>query len=75
MLSTITMVGIMFLSPIQNPIYIGVGIALYSFFTMPILPLSLELCLETTFPAGEASAAGLVSMMSQLIAIGGVRLF
>lgn len=62
-----------FIGPMKNAYLTGMGIALYGFFTTPMLPIIFELCVEISFPVAEANAGGLTYMATQAFAIFGVN--
>lgn len=45
------------------------------FFMTPILPLTLELAVEITYPVGEATVTGMLMVSGQLVGIGLIFLF
>jgi FLVCR family feline leukemia virus subgroup C receptor-related protein len=68
-LSLSMLIVLLFVGPKGNLYVTGAGIALYGFFTTPMLPIMFELCVELTFPVAEANAGGITYMMTQFMGV------
>lgn len=45
---------------------IAVSLGVFGFFALPVYPIGNELCVETTYPVGEATSSGILMMVGQL---------
>uniref|UniRef100_A0AC35UBD2 MFS domain-containing protein n=1 Tax=Rhabditophanes sp. KR3021 TaxID=114890 RepID=A0AC35UBD2_9BILA len=50
---------------LSSHIWIGILVAALGYFTIPIFPIGLELCVETTYPSPEASSSGILVITGQ----------
>jgi len=73
--STGSLVGLTLLLERVSFIFLCFCCAALGFFMTPILPLTLELAVEVTYPVGEAMVTGLLMVSGQVVAIALVLLF
>lgn len=65
-LSTSSMLGFAIL---ENTYALGIGFAIYGFFTTASFPLIFEMCVEISFPVNEASSGGTFIAFTAAIAV------